>query len=157
MLRFAISCFKSEAHRWWFTPSPPPIRPTREARPRFIVTPGKSARHEKTPFQTYTRLLNALSEEEWTSHNLPPLGSVSVPRKSNSQLNSLSRRLNPQHVLRSTHIQNSSTQPAGCLDQQPQGPSLGGAHGQEPGASLDLYLTILPTNNLPIVLQSTAQ
>ena len=94
MLKFAISCYCSTTHRWWFKATPPPTRPTRTStsRPRFIVPMEKSARHGKAPFSVYARLLNGLSDAEWEARQLPPPSQCIY--KSNLQL-----QLKPDNVL----------------------------------------------------------
>ena len=74
MLKFAIKCFKSKQHSWWFTPSPSLTALARLAHPsppRFSVPPACTTRQEKSPFQTYARLLNTLTDSEWEALGLP--------------------------------------------------------------------------------------
>ena len=55
---FAIACYKSEEHRWWFTPHPPLPLNTRITPPRFLVPYSRKQRDKKRPVVSYTEILN---------------------------------------------------------------------------------------------------
>ena len=76
MRQFAISCYKSELHRWWFKPHPPQTLNMRHKPPRFIVPRCKLMRDHKRPIVTYTEVLNSLTDEEWARLKLPPVATV---------------------------------------------------------------------------------
>ena len=63
---FAISTFRNQKHRWWYSPSPPPSKVTRQEKPRyrFLLPNGKTAkltaRLEHSPITVYTKILNSL-------------------------------------------------------------------------------------------------
>ena len=90
ILSFAISCFRSEHHRWWFVPHPPLPLNTRVAPPRFLVPYSKRDRDEKRPIITYTEMLNGLSDSQWKELKLPPPTEVAV--RSNVQLSDLDQQ-----------------------------------------------------------------
>merc|ERR1711888_389200 len=69
---FAIGCYRSQEHRWWFTPHPPLPLNTRLVPPRFLVPYSHRDRDIKRPIVAYTEVLNNLTEEEWKSLKLPP-------------------------------------------------------------------------------------
>ena len=70
--QFAISTYKSAIHRWWYEPHPPPPLGTRIVVPRLKVPYTKKARGELCPFTHYSRVLNALSDEEWDKLEMCP-------------------------------------------------------------------------------------
>ena len=74
--KFAIFCFRSNEHRWWFSPYPPLPSNTRLAPPRFLVPRCKRERDAKRPVVVYSQLLNDISEEEWKQLKLPPPSSA---------------------------------------------------------------------------------
>ena len=84
---FAISCFRSPSHRWWFTPHPSPPLNTRTWTPRLLEPASKLMRGDRRPIVAYTRALNALSDDEWTRLKLPPVSSI--PMFANLQLQDL--------------------------------------------------------------------
>ena len=53
---FAIKCYRSPRHRWWFEPTSPGPRPTRGKPPRFKVPLVSSARTEKRPLFILTKI-----------------------------------------------------------------------------------------------------
>ena len=61
---FAIKCFQTVEHPWWFTPHPPPPLPTRHAPPRFLVPSCKLERDMRRPIVKYSMVLNELTDEE---------------------------------------------------------------------------------------------
>ena len=65
MRNFAISVYRSEHHWWWFSPHPPSLANTRQAKPRFSIPLLRLKRDECRPFQKYAELLNEISTEEW--------------------------------------------------------------------------------------------
>ena len=77
VVSFAIACYKSEEHRWWFTPHPPLPLNTRLVPPRLLVPVGKRDRDDKRPIVKYTEILNQLTDEEWSLLDLPPPSSIS--------------------------------------------------------------------------------
>ena len=62
---FAIACFKSPSHRWWFKPHPPAPLNTRFQPPRLLVPGSKVGIDQKRPFVAYSEALNSLSDLEW--------------------------------------------------------------------------------------------
>ena len=89
--KFAISTFRDPKFRCWYKPSPPPSRNTRlnsvavedldggfttvPKPPRLLVPSGKSARIDTMPLSVYTRVLNNLTDTEWSEVGLPPIAS----------------------------------------------------------------------------------
>ena len=69
--QFAISCYCSIEHRWWFTPHPAPPLNTRIKVPRFISPRSTRIRDDRRPIVKYTDILNNLSDEEWSQLKLP--------------------------------------------------------------------------------------
>ena len=70
MRNFAISAYRSEHHRWWFSPHPPSLANTRQVKPRFSIPLLRLKRDECRPFQKYAELLNEMSPEEWKLQRL---------------------------------------------------------------------------------------
>ena len=70
MRNFAISAYRSEHHRWWFSPHPPSPANTRQTTPRFSILLLRLKRDECRPFQKYAELLNEISPEEWRLQRL---------------------------------------------------------------------------------------
>ena len=97
---FAISCFRSQEHRWWFSPHPPLPLNTRLDPPRFSLPFSKRDRDLKRPIVKYTEILNSLTDEEWERLRLPsPTTAVFRP---NLQLPNLA---DPQHKSLHCHAQ----------------------------------------------------
>ena len=95
---FAISCFRSCEHRWWFSPHPPLPLNTRHSPPRFLIPVSKRDRDLKRPIVRYTEILNGLTEEEWSKLKLP--SPADVVHRPNLQLPDLVDPLHrSQHVL----------------------------------------------------------
>ena len=86
--QFAISCYRSPNHRWWFTLHPALPLGTRYRPPRFLVPKCKLQRDHKRPIVAYSEVLNGLSDEEWVKLKLPPVSLVR--HASNQQLSDLS-------------------------------------------------------------------
>ena len=61
MKDFAIACFCSGLHRWWFGPNINNRCNTRDDLPRFHVPLLKLSRSEKRPFVKYAQILNEVS------------------------------------------------------------------------------------------------
>ena len=100
--KFAISTFRNPEFRSWYKPTPPLLRVVRQScinspyeTKRLIDPSVKSARSEAMPLCTYTRILNNLSDKEWTDAGLPPISSCYY--KENIQLSGLQcSKLQPQ-------------------------------------------------------------
>ena len=77
MKDFAISCYRSSVHRWWFSLN---VVNKRDNLPRFKIPLLKLMRSEKRPFTRYAQILNDLSPTEWADlglDDIPP--PVSLP------------------------------------------------------------------------------
>ena len=84
MEAFAVKCYSSPQHSWWFNPHPPPAPTARKhnyvdyvhnlaastVTPRFLIPKMTRQREEKRPFVFLARILNGLSDEEWEGHGL---------------------------------------------------------------------------------------
>ena len=92
--QFAIACFRSINHRWWFTPHPPVPQGTRYLPPRFLVPMCKLMRDHKRPLVAYTEVLNGITDKEWQELKLPPASWACT--SSNLQLSDLSA---PSYVM----------------------------------------------------------
>ena len=108
--QFAIACYRSPIHRWWFTPHPVMPLGTRYRSPRFLVPKCRLQRDHKRPIVAYSEVLNGLSEEEWAKLKLPPVSSVQ--HASNKQLSDLA---NPSFqaasdVTKDTTVNNVATE-----------------------------------------------
>ena len=77
---FAIKSCRSLNHRWWFIPTPPSATPPRIAPQRFVLPRTPSSRAEKRPFFIYTKILNNITDKEWSDMVLPsPIYFASQP------------------------------------------------------------------------------
>ena len=72
MKKFAVSCYSSPIHSWWFSSHPPPAPTARTEAPRFTIPAMKRERQEKRPFVYLARLLNSMTGEEWENYGLDP-------------------------------------------------------------------------------------
>ena len=84
MEAFAVKCYSSPQHSWWFNPHPPPAPTARTQNyvdylhnvagstvtPRFLIPKITRDREEKRPFVFLARILNGMSDEEWERHGL---------------------------------------------------------------------------------------
>ena len=108
-LNFAISAYRSHKHRSWFKPTPPPPKCTRDKSPRFIVPSYHTSRSDGIPLSVFARVLNEISDEEWSRLDLPPPNScTSKPNLQLSELCLSTRNTNESP----THVSQTSVVPA---------------------------------------------
>ena len=68
MIRFAVSCYTSTDHSWWFVRNPHYSANRRTELTRFVIPHMRRERQEKRPFLFLSRLLNELTDEQWEEY-----------------------------------------------------------------------------------------
>ena len=125
MEKFAVSCYSSKDHTWWFRRNPRYCELTRTEFPRFAIPQLKKERQEKRPFIFLSRILNELTPKQWESYGLDP--SILPSSATNIQLSDL---VPPTHV---------EQPPPNCLDVLSGPPDLN-VHGGGDGRGVELVM-----------------
>ena len=140
MKKFAVSCYSSPIHSWWFSSHPPPAPTARTEAPRFTIPAMKRERQEKRPFVYLARLLNSMTGEEWENYGLDP--KVTAIKIQNIQLAKIgvSEPLDPLEDVQdggvTAAVHGQEDVQGGCVTQD-QDDEVCSVMGQDVGATID--------------------